>query len=252
MSDAFERRLAVATGLGHARRLRECVVACDSLRAEASSDLRVLRLLAWAHFESGTFDPAIEASRAALALAPNDVDALRVLGRSLARTGRFDEAAEPLRLVAITAKSRGDDRGEDEARLARVCAQCEGHRDEARALVGRVAIGPNTSARAAHQWLRAAMSLAMLEQADAFARALLERAPDDPDFRASVASALQRLGRHEEARSHAIAAITLAPNHVLAWTVRSLACARLGLHEEREECESALRSARIAKREPRA
>lgn len=252
MSEAFERRLALATALGRTRRLRECAIACESLCSEAPEDVRPWRLLAWTHFESGSLDEAIEAARRALAIDANDADSLRVLGRSLARSGSLDEAIESLARVATLARTRPTDDGEDEARLARVCASSERHRDEAAARVRAAVIQANTSARALHQWLRAAGTLALDEHAERIARALLERAPDDPYFRASVASTMARLGRYEEARAHAMAAIAVAPNNVLAWTVRSMACAKLGLDEERRECEQALRSARRAKQEPRA
>jgi tetratricopeptide (TPR) repeat protein len=252
LSEDFERRLAIAQALGRTRRLRECALACKALCVESPADVRAWRLLAWARFEAGSLDGAIEAASRALALDATDVDSLRVLGRARARTGALDAAIEALSRVATLARSRPDDDGEDEARLARVCTLSEAHRDETAKRVREAVISPHTSARALHQWLRAAGSLALEAHSERFARALLERAPDDPYFRASVASAMARLGRHDEARAHATAAIAMAPNNVLAWTVRALACARLGLDEEHRECEQALRSARRAKREPHA
>lgn len=247
MSDGYERRLARATALGQTRRLHQCTMACESLCAEAPEDVRPWRLLAWSHFESGAFGLAIEAARRALAIDSDDVASLRLLGRSLARSGRMDAAIECLSRVAVHARMSATNDGEDEGRLVRLLALSERHRAEAVARVRAAVIEGNTSARALHQWLRAANALSLDAYAERFGRALLQRAPDDPHFRASVALTMARLGRFEEARAHAMAAIALAPNSVLAWTVRAMACEKLGLHQEQRECAVALWHARRAK-----
>jgi tetratricopeptide (TPR) repeat protein len=238
-----ERLIARATALGHARRSTECAALCDALLSDDPCDQRVLRLLAWARFESQAFDAAAAAARRGLALDAEDLESRRMLARALVRLGAIDEAIEHLDHCA----SRGRDDGEDAGRLARVLAQSEAHTERGRELVRGQQVEPAWSARGAHQWLRAAVTLGEREASERYAGALLERAPDDPYFRSSVASCMARLGRDHEARAHAIAAIERAPNNVLAWTVRAMACARLGLEAERAECEQALRAARGAK-----
>jgi tetratricopeptide (TPR) repeat protein len=238
-----ERLIARATALGHARRSSECAALCEALLADDPCDQRVLRLLAWARFESQAFEAAAAAARRGVALDAEDLESRRTLGRALSRLGATDEAIEHLSHCAARAR----DDGEDAGRLARVLAQSEVHAARARELVRGQRVEPGWSARGAHQWLRAAVALGEREASERYACALLERAPDDPYFRSSVASCMARLGRDDEARAHAIAAIERAPNNVLAWTVRAMACARLGLEAERVECERALRAARAAK-----
>lgn len=205
-------------------------------------------LLAWAQFESGAFGEAICSAERCVSLQPLWLDGRRLLGRSLERDGQIERAIEHLAYCA----SRASDDGEDQGRYVRVRSKSEAHRDEAREAVRAVVVRASWSARAVQQWLRAAVSLGEVEASERLASALLEKAPNDGYFRGSIASCMSRLGRHESAREHAIAAIAIEPNLVLAWTVRSLACARMGLEEERVECELALRAARAANEHARA
>lgn len=237
----FDRAFARAMALGHARRLSACAELCATLRRARPQSCKVLELLAWVRFEAHEFNECIDAARAALLLEPDNGVAHGLLGRAYERTGRLDEAIEHLERCATLP----DPMGEARARYVRVLARKEPHR--ARLLVREGASAESASGRALHQWLRAATALDERDAIERFAAALAKKAPNDGYFRASVAAAMLKLERYGEAREHAIAAIRAQPNLALAWTVRAVACAKLGLTREQAECGRALSSARSAK-----
>lgn len=237
----FDRAFARAMALGHARRLAACAELCVALRRERPQSCKVLELLAWVRFEAHEFNECIDAARAAIALEPDNGVAHSLLGRAYERTGRLDEAIEHLERCAALP----DPMGEARARYVRVLARKEPER--ARRLVREDAIHDSASGRALHQWLRAATALDERDAIERIAGALAKKAPDDGYFRASVASAMLKLERFDDARMHAIAAIRVQPNLALAWTVRAVACAKLGLTREQAECGRALSTARTAK-----
>lgn len=227
--------------LGHARRLAPCAELCATLRRARPDSLEVLELLAWVRFEAHEFNECIEAARIALTLEPDNGVAHGLLGRAYERTGRLDEAIEHLERCA----KLPDPMGEARARFVRVLARKDA--DRARLLVREGAIEHSASGRALHQWLRAATALDERDAIERIAALLVKKAPNDGYFRASVASAMLKLERFDDARAHAIAAIRSQPNLALAWTVRAVACAKLGLTREQAECGRALSSARSAK-----
>ncbi|MBL8683335.1 MAG: hypothetical protein JNK05_29475 [Myxococcales bacterium] len=232
-----------ARAFGAARRLAQCEAICTALLADDPRDASVLRLLAWAQYERGGAADAERSARRWLAIEPESHEALRAYGRALARQGRANEAVVPLRKCS---QMSGWD--EDVARLARVLASVDEHRGEALTLVRARATRAwcDGEARGVHQWLRSAVTLDDPPSIRAFCERLAGLAPDDGPLRASCASAMVRIGELSIAHAHAVDAIAASPNNVLAWSVRAVICRAQGRHDELDECERALRTARSA------
>jgi tetratricopeptide (TPR) repeat protein len=241
MTDGALRSLARAEALGHLRRFDACESACREALSQAPSHPAALRLLAWALLERGDVTRALQTAREAVAAAPEDLYARRILLRALLRDGEGSEAIVHARACAL----HPDGTAEDHARAARALAAGPGeeYRALARASIDRaLARVPHGSPapRVAYEALRAALRLEDRTRVTRCVRALLAVAPDQPHERAWVARAVLSLGDPRGALAHADEAIARGPNTALAWKVRSLALARLGLRADAAESLEAL------------